>query len=569
MVNFEALNSNKDKYVNREINQLILKVIMMAKNKFVNESTYKNYLENGKEDEFDQLFDKAVENVKKTFGLRHPMYIGGKEVYTTDILEEKSPIDGTVIGRFQKGTREHVQKAIAAAHNAFDAWPSTDYRNRASIFRKAANLLSERKFDTAAILSYENGKSRYESIGEVDEAIDFMRYYSDELELNKGYSRKTHAEQSLKNVESGFQGAPSNAEKVTIAMKPYGVFGVIAPFNFPVSISIGMSTGAMITGNTVVFKPSSTDNMAMLTGLKIYELFKDAGLPNGVFNYVTGPGSTVGDELVTNDGVSGIAFTGSRTVGMSMVSKCFGTGKQKIFVVEMGGKNPAIITKNADIDKAVSGVASAAFGYAGQKCSALSRVYVHESIKEQFVGKLISKIRELKIGNPLEKDVYIGPLISESAFKRYTDTISKAKTTARILYGGDAVKTGTINGFYVEPAIIEARHENELVHKELFLPILTIESFTELDEAIRLANDTEYGLTAGFYSKSAKEVSKFRERIQSGVVYINREISATTGAIVGIHTFVGWKGSALTGKGTGSKFYLQQFMREQSLSITK
>lgn len=537
---------------------------------FINESTYKNYLESGKEDLFDQLFDDAVQKVKEYFGAQrspYPIYIGDKEIYAKELLQEKSPIDSTILGSFQKGTREHAQQAIAEAQHAFKSWSMSDYRDRAAIFTKAADLLAERKFEWAAILSYENGKSRYESIGEVDEGIDFMRYYASDLVANKGYIRKAQITPSTKGVESGFQGAPSGHEKIVISMKPYGVFGVIAPFNFPVSISIGMSTAAMITGNTIVFKPSSTDNMTMLSGLKIYQLLKDAGLPSGVFNYVTGPGSTVGDEIAANDGVLGIAFTGSRETGIGMVSRCFNSGKQKVFIVEMGGKNPAIISKTADIEQAVSGVASAAFGFAGQKCSALSRVYVHESIKEQFVGKLISKVREFRIGNPLEKDVYIGPLISEGALKRYVEVIAKARTSARILYGGNTLKTG-LSGCYVEPAIIEAGHENELVHKELFLPILTIESFTELDDAITLANDTEYGLTAGFYGKSRKEIKKFTENIQAGVVYVNRSISATTGAIVGVHTFVGWKGSALSGKGSGSKFYLQQFMREQSVSIT-
>ncbi|MDE1870621.1 MAG: aldehyde dehydrogenase family protein [Candidatus Micrarchaeota archaeon] len=542
----------------------------MAKNKFNNESTYKSYLDGGSEDEFDRLFDDAVIGVKDEFGKNHPMYIGGKEVYSNERIEEKSPIDfKTVLGTFQKGTKEHAQLAISEAKKAFGQWSNSPYKQRMAIFENAANLLSERKFKVAAILSYENGKSRYESIGEVDEAIDFMRYYANEMAINKGYSRSNKIMQSRKGVDSGFQGAPSGAEKIKISMKPYGVFGVIAPFNFPISISIGMSVGALITGNTVVFKPSSTDNMTMLTGLKIYELFKDAGVPEGVFNYVTGPGSVVGDELVTNEDVSGIAFTGSRITGMSMVSKCFSMGKQKVFIVEMGGKNPAIVSKNADLDRSVAGVSSAAFGFAGQKCSALSRVYVHESVKEQFVSKLISKVMELKIGNPLEKGIYIGPIISESAFRRYTEMIGKAKTSGRILYGGNIVKTGFADGFYVEPTIIEVHHDNELVHKELFLPILTIESFSDLDDAIRLANDTEYGLTAGFYSKSGKEIKRFIDNINAGVIYINREISATTGAIVGVHTFVGWKGSALTGKGTGSKFYLQQFMREQSVSITK
>ncbi|MEM0150031.1 MAG: aldehyde dehydrogenase family protein, partial [Candidatus Micrarchaeaceae archaeon] len=476
-------------------------------------------------------------------------------------------IDGSVIGYFQKGTREHARMAIKAAKEAFKAWKNVDYRKRALIFRKFADVLSANKFEVSAILSLENGKSRYESIGEVDEGIDFCRYYANELEANRGYARKTSLEESKQHVSAGFQGAPSNAEKVSIMLKPYGVFGVIAPFNFPISISIGMSVGAMITGNTVVFKPSSSDNMTMLTGLKIYQLLKEAGLPEGVFNYITGPGSEVGDELVVNTGVSGIVFTGSRSTGLNMLTKTYGAGNQKAFIVEMGGKNPAIVSKAADLDDAVSGVLGAAFGFAGQKCSALSRVYVHDSVKEEFISKLIEKTRSLKIGDPISKDVYIGPLISESAYNRYVESVDKIKESGRLLYGGNTVNTG-LKGFYVEPTIAELRHEHELVHKELFVPILIVIGYKNFTDAVAMANDVDYGLTAGLYSKNRKEIKEFSDNIEAGVVYINRAVSATTGAIVGLHTFVGWKGSGLTGKGTGSKFYLQQFMREQSISLT-
>ncbi|MGC8585963.1 MAG: aldehyde dehydrogenase family protein [Candidatus Micrarchaeia archaeon] len=535
--------------------------------KFENEFTFKKFLESGREEEFDRLFESAVEEVKRELNKEYPLYIGGKAVYASEKLTEKSPIDGSILGIFQKGTRDHAKQAIIEAKKAFEQWSSTSYKERAALFRKAADIFAQNKFKLAAILSYENGKSRYESVGEVDEAIDFMRYYANELEMNKGYVRKTFMGASSAKVNAGFQGAPSSEERVTIAMKPYGVFGVIAPFNFPVSISVGMSVGALITGNTVVFKPSSTDNMSMLTGLKIYELFKQAGLPDGVFNYLTGPGSEVGDELASNADVAGIVFTGSRATGLGMIAKNFAAGKQKVFIVEMGGKNPTIVSKHADIDDAVTGVASAAFGYDGQKCSALSRVYVHESIKELFISKLIEKIRGFKIGNPLEKGVYMGPLISESAYKRYMESIERAKQEGRILYGGNRVNTG-LNGFYVEPVLVEVPHSSYLVHNELFVPILTIEGYKDFDEALRMANDVEYGLTAGLYSNNRKEIKQFMDKMQAGVMYINRAISATTGAIVGLHTFVGWKGSGLTGKGTGSKFYLQQFMREQSISLT-
>lgn len=541
----------------------------MPKSNFVNEFTYKKFADSGREQEFDNLFDSAVGEVKKGFGSTHPMYIDGKAVYAQETLIEKSPIDSSiVIGKFQKGGREHAIQAVLAAQKAFPSWGGCDYKERVALFRRAADIFSKEKFRLAALLSYENGKSRYESVGEVDEAIDFMRYYSNEMELNKGYARKTSSKKDVAKVSAGFQGAPEAAESVRIALKPYGVFGVIAPFNFPISISVGMSCGALITGNTVVFKPSSTDNMSMLTGLRIYELLKQAGLPDGALNYVTGPGSVIGDELISNNNVAGIAFTGSRPTGMGMLSSTFGAGKQKVFILEMGGKNPEIVSKSAKIDDAVSGVVSAAFCFSGQKCSCASRVYVHESIKELFVSKLIEKVRTLKIGNPLEKGVYMGPLMSQSAYKRYVESINKAKATGRVLYGGNTVKTG-LDGFYVEPAIIEVGHNSELVHKELFVPIVTVEVFKSIDEAIGMANDIEYGLAAALYSGKSREIKEFSNKIQAGVVYVNRAVSATTGAIVGLHTFVGWKGSGLTGKGTGSKFYLPQFMREQSLAIVK
>lgn len=540
-------------------------VIMVAD--FNNEYTYKKYVESGKEEEFDRLFEEAVVAVKNGLGKKHPMYIGGKETFSNEILEERSPIDSTIIiGHFQKGSREHARMAISAAKNAFKSWKSVDYKERVALLRKAADAIRKDKFRIGAILSIENGKTRYESVGEVDEAIDFINYYCDEMERNKGYMRRTRILGS-KGSDLGFQGAPGSGEKISIHMKPYGVFGVIAPFNFPISISVGMSVGAIITGNTVVFKPSSTDNMAMLTGVEIYNVFKKAGLPDGVFNLVTGPGSEVGDEIVNSDDVAGIAFTGSRSTGMGMMEKSINSKTQKVFVVEMGGKNPTIISKHADMESSVSGVVSAAFGYSGQKCSALSRIYIHKSIKEEFVSLLIDRTRKLNIGDPLNKKNYVGPLISEGAYKRYMESIERAKSTGKVLCGGNRFKC-VEDGYYVEPAIVEVRKDDELMHKELFVPILAMTTYEDISEALTAANDTEYGLCAGLYSKNRREIKLFSESIEAGVVYINRPTSATTGAIVGHHTFVGWKGSGISGKGTGSKSYLQLFMREQSLSIT-
>jgi len=537
---------------------------------FQNEFTYKKFLEHGREAEFDSLFDAAVAKVKRDLlGKKHPLYIEGKEVYSSSEILEYSPIDRTIlIGKFQRGTRETAKQAIDAASSAFEGWSQTNYKERVKIFREAAKIFSREKFTLAAILSIENGKTRYESIGEVDEAIDFLNYYSLDLEKNKGYLRKTRLLASSAKVSAGFQGAPGQEENVAIAMKPYGVFGIISPFNFPISISVGMSSAALLTGNTVVFKPSSTDNPAMLTGLKIYEIFREAGVPAGVFNYVTGPGSEVGDEIAINKKVGGIAYTGSKATGLGMIMKNYSLGQQKSFIVEMGGKNPVIVSKSADLEKAASGIASAAFGFAGQKCSACSRVYVHQSVKEELISKLVEKMRSFKIGDPLKKEFYVGPLISQNALEKYNYSVSEANKSGKIIYGGKQVETG-LKGAYVEPTLAELDHSNKLFHEELFVPFLCITEFKKIDEVMIKANDVEYGLTAGFYSAKRSEIKEFLSKIQAGVVYVNRETSATTGAIVGLHTFVGWKGSGLTGKGTGSRFYLQQFLREQSEATTK
>lgn len=536
---------------------------------FQNEFTYRRFLEQGKESEFDRLFEDAVARARREWlSKKFPMFINGKEALSRETIEERSPIDGSLIGRFQKGTRDDAASAVGAAVSAFKEWSLTDYRERAGIFRKAAQLLSQRKFDIAAILSIENGKTRYESVGEVDEAIDFMNYYCWELERNKGYVRRNRLSGTISKVEAGFQGAPGSEERITIRMRPYGVFAVIAPFNFPVSISAGMSTGAMITGNTVVFKPSSTDNMSMLTGLMLYLLFKDAGLPDGVFNYVTGPGSEVGAELSSSKTVRGVVFTGSRDTGMSMIAKSFVKKEQKVFVVEMGGKNPVIVSRYADLDAAAEGTTSAAFGFSGQKCSAASRVYVHESVKEEFTSKLLERTRAMRIGDPLAKENFIGPLISGKALSRYVSTVNEIRKSCTLIHGGNVVKEGN-SGIYVEPVIAEGEHSNRLFHTELFLPILLLDTYKKFDEALQKANDTEYGLTAGLYSRKNSEIRQFFEGIEAGVVYVNRKESATTGAIVGHHTFVGWKGSGLTGKGTGSRNYLQQFMQERSQSLVR
>ena len=504
------------------------------------------------EGQFHDRYEKALDQVRSEFGRTYTMIIGGSEVKTASTLVHTSPIDTRmVLGHLPIGSASHVRKAIAAAKKAFEHWGITDYKERLRVCRIAADTIADRKFELAAWVSYENGKNRYEAIADIDEAIDFLRYYSEEIEKNSGF-------------ETIMQSAYSN-EKSKSVMKPYGIWGVIAPFNFPAAIFAGMSTGAIITGNTVVAKPSSN---TPIIAWKFAQIFKQAGLPNGVFNLVIGSGDKVGNELVSNEDVAGIVFTGSRDVGFHMAKEFVNT-RRKLLIAELGGKNPVIVTETADIDKAVDGVLKATFGYSGQKCSACSRVYLHKKVRDEFLSRLVGKTKNLPIGNPLDSNTFVGPLSNEDAYRKYQKYIKVAEKEGKVLAGGTIRKEDDLKyGYYVEPTIIDGlpkRHR--LFKEEMFVPILCIADYEKFDDAIKLANDSEYGLTAGIFTKKEEEVKKFLECVEAGVVYINRHASATTGAMVGCQPFGGWKDSGTTGKGTGGPHYLTEFMREQSQTI--
>jgi 1-pyrroline-5-carboxylate dehydrogenase len=347
-------------------------------------------------------------------------------------------------------------------------------------------------------------------------------------------------------------------------LRPYGVWAVISPFNFPLALAAGPAGGALAAGNTVVFKPASD---TPLIGAKLTEMVIEAGLPPGVFNFVTGPGSTVGQELIDNAGIDGIVFTGSKEVGMKLMRENAARPVPRPLIIEMGGKNPAIVMGTADLDKASDGVMRSAFGAQGQKCSACSRVYVDRSVRQEFVRLLVDKTRAIKLGDPLNRDVYMGPVINEDAVKTYERAVAQARRDGgTILTGGRRLTDGDFgHGYFVEPTIIDGLPSGHpLFGEELFVPITVIADVVSLDEAIDLANRTEYGLTAGIFSENDREIEQFFDRIQAGVTYANRRAGATTGAWPGINSFGGWKASGSTGRGTGGPYYVQQFMREQS-----
>lgn len=516
-----------------------------------NENTWVKAVANNAEEEFHKKFDNAIDEFKNDLGKKYPNVIDGKTIYSEDKFTVKSSADQSIsLAYFPNATQDEVNTALKAAKEAFPDWSSFPYQQRVKIFQDCADAFSENKFNLAAILSFENGKNRLESMGEIDESIDFMRFYADQFEDNKGFEVDT------KNI------APN--EKTKSILKPYGVWGVIAPFNFPSAIAIGMTTGALITGNTVVLKPS---DKAPISSFKFVEtIYKK--LPLGAINFVTGSGIRVGKMIIESNMLDGLAFTGSLEVGLEAFKK-INEEIPKPVISEMGGKNPAIVTKSADIDKATDGVLRAAFGYSGQKCSACSRVYVHKSIASNFIDKLVQKTKSLKIGIPWERDVFMGPVINEDAKKRFEWATDLAKKDGKIVQGGNVLTDSLYEkGFFVKPTIVTSLPENhELVKKELFLPFVCVQEYENFDDAIKRANDVKFGLTAGIFSEDKEQIKKFFNSIQAGVTYVNRAASATTSASPQSQAFVGWKGSGISGKGAGGRYYLQQFMREQTQTI--
>lgn len=502
------------------------------------------------------LYEAALERFHRDLDQYYPIYIRDEDIRSdAGEFESRSPIDTSIIvGHFQIGTRDHARMAIEQAKRPFKAWSMTPWRERVRLMLRAADLIDERKFDIAAAITYEVGKTRLEALAEAWEAVDAIRYYAKIMEQNEGYTARIGP------------GAPG--EDCSVICKPYGVWAVISPFNFPFMLANGMILGAMITGNTIVFKPTSE---APLTGLILYRIYRDAGVPSGVVNYVTGPGANFEDEFTSNPDVGGIAFTGSRDVGMRLYRRFLASQPHpKPMVLEMGSKNPTIVTSKADLEKAVEGITRAAYGYGGQKCSATSRVYVQSSVKAQFLDLLKARVGQIVVGDPRRKEVSLGPLINQSAVERFSGTVEEASNSGgSIIYGGHVLKDGDFaTGYYTEPTVIaDLPTDHRLFREELFVPLLLVDEFKTLDEALKKANDTEYGLTAGIFTEDPQEIQKFMDEIQFGVTYANRRGGATTGAWPGAQTFVGWRASGATGRGVGGPNYLLNFVREQSQTI--
>lgn len=505
--------------------------------------------------ELHERFDRALQRVKAVLGAEHGLHIDGQDVFTARKATKHSPIDHRLLlGQFQLAGSIEVDRAMRAAQAAGRCWSKRPWNERIAILRKVATLIEERVYDIAAILSLEVGKNRMEALGEAQETADFFKIYADQVEEHQGFERAL--------PDDPIKGVVSHNRSV---MKPYGVWVVIAPFNFPFALAGGPVAAALAAGNSVVLKGAEDTPWA---GRLLAECLRDAGLPAGVFNYLNGIGEEAGEMLTHHPLTGGITFTGSHKVGSSITAIQSTLRRTVPVIAEMGGKNAVIVTRHADLESAATGIVRSAFGLQGQKCSALSRLYVDESVADALVERLVSKIAALTIGDPTEAAMWLGPVATNESYDRYARYCRSLQDGgSRILIGGKQLTAGLLShGYYCAPTLAEAPEHHPLWYEEMFCPIVMLQRVKDRDQALALANASPLGLTAGFYG-APDEVNWFFDNIEAGVTYANRPQGATTGAWPGYQAFGGWKGSSSTGKAIGSFYYVPQYMREQSQTL--
>jgi len=503
-------------------------------------------------EEFHCRFDAAVAAIKRQAGGSHAFYVGGEPVETRlPPLVDTSPVDTSfVLGRFAAASPAHVDAAVRSARKAQRDWARRAWPDRLAVLRRAAAIIRERKYELAALMSLEVGKSRLESMGDAEESADLIDYYCQQVEDADGFVRP--------------MARITPVERNTDVLRPYGVFACIAPFNFPLALSAGMSSAALVAGNSVVYKPAEDTPW---TGLKLYEVYRDAGLPPGVFNLLFGRREEIGDPLWQHPAVDGVVFTGSKQVGMRIHAGLSGRWI-KPCLLELGGKNAAVVLRGADLDAAAEGVMRSAFSLQNQKCSATSRVYVQREVVTPFLERLLERTRAIEIGDPSARDVFFGPVINERAVERFARAVMRAHEEGTVLLGGSRLAGGIFDrGHFVAPTIATLPLGSSLFEEELFVPFLAVGEVADLEQAIAETNRVEYGLTAGIFSGDPAEIARFFDEVEAGVCYANKRTGATTGAWPGAQAFCGWKGSGSTGKGGCGPYYVAQFMRERSQTV--
>ena len=488
------------------------------------------------------LMRAAIEKVKGELGREYPLVIGGERITTDGKFESNNPAKKTeVVGRFQKATPDLARRAVETAHETFKSWRFTPAAERAEILFRAAARLRERKHEMSAWMIHEVGKSWAEADGDTAEAIDFCEFYAREMLRYAG-------EQPLTKIEG---------EENRLEYIPLGVGTVIPPWNFPLAIMAGMTVAAAVTGNTVVLKPSSD---APTIAYKFFEILEEVGMPPGVVNFMTGSGAEVGDVIVDHPLTRFIAFTGSKEIGLRINERAAKVHEGQIWikrvVAEMGGKDAIIVDEGVDLDEAATGVVQSAFGFQGQKCSACSRAIIHTDVYDSMLEKIVERTEKIKVGDPTDGATYMSAVINQKAFKTINEYIEKGKAEGgRVVAGGGADGE---QGFFIEPTVIaDVLPGATIEQEEIFGPVLAVIRARDFDDALRIANDTQYGLTGAVYTNDEEKLERARREFHVGNLYLNRKC---TGALVGVHPFGGFNMSGTDSK-AGGRDYLALFMQ--------
>jgi len=493
-------------------------------------------------------FQAALESVRAQLGRTYPLVIGGERIDTLDTFASRNPSDpGQVVGRFARADREHVDRAIAAAAEAFAHWRRVEPARRAAVLFAAAAEMRRRKHELSAWMVFEVGKSWAEADGDTAEAIDFLEYYGREM---------------LRLAE-GARLVPVAGEQNEMVYIPLGVGAVIPPWNFPNAILTGMTSAAIVAGNAVILKPASA---SPAIAWQVASLLWEAGLPDGVLNFVTGAGAVIGDALVDDPRTRFVAFTGSKEVGIRINERAarVGPGQRwlKRTILEMGGKDAVVVDETADLDAAAAGIVASAFGFQGQKCSAGSRAIIVADVYDALVEKIVARARQtVRVGDPTDADTVMGPVVDKAAFEKILGYIETGKREGRLVLGGGQVEGR--EGYFVAPTIFaDVAPEATIAQEEIFGPVLAILRARDFDEALEIANGTEYGLTGSVYTADPERAERAKREYFVGNLYLNRKC---TGALVGAHPFGGFNMSGTDSK-AGGPDYLLLFTQPKAMS---
>ncbi len=490
---------------------------------------------------------RAIDRVRAELGRDYPLVIDGQRVKTSTAIASIDPSNpDTVVGRVAEGKREHAERALQAALERFKTWQHVAPEERASYLFKAAKVIRERKFDYAAWLVFEVGKSWAEADADVAETIDFLEFYGRE-------ALRLAAEQPVTKIAG---------EDNALVYIPLGAGVVIPPWNFPMAIMAGMTSAAIVAGNTVVLKPSSD---SPVIAAKFVEVLEEVGLPAGVVNFVPGGGGEVGGYLVQHPKTRFIAFTGSKEVGLHINQEAATPRKGQVWIkraiLEMGGKDSIIVDADADLDDAVKGVVASAFGFQGQKCSACSRAIVHDKVYDAFVARMLPEVNAIRQGAPHEsKDNTMGPVVNEKAAHDILGYIETGKSEGKLLAGG---MRAAGSGYFIQPTVFgDVPRDATIAQEEIFGPVLALIRAQNFDDALAIANNTEFGLTGAVYSNTRDHIERARHEFHVGNLYFNRKC---TGAMVGVHPFGGFNMSGTDSK-AGGRDYLLLFTQAKTTS---